>query len=111
MLILKRLSRSWNESNEYPEVAVVYGDYYSTLSSVLRNAGALGFDVPNKFKGRCGLGENEYNFDMTKICGSQGYEVCADPNKYISWDSIHMTQQAYKRMSQWLLPRLVRKLH
>ncbi|KAK9757575.1 hypothetical protein RND81_01G171500 [Saponaria officinalis] len=96
---------------EYPEVAVVYGDYYSALSSILKNAGALGFDVPNKFKACCGSGENEYNFDMMRICGSQGYEVCEDPNKYISWDGIHMTQQAYKRMSQWLLPRLVHQLN
>ncbi|KAK9665053.1 hypothetical protein RND81_14G087100 [Saponaria officinalis] len=85
---------------EYPEVAVVYGDYYSALSSVLKNVGPLGFDVPNKFKTCCGSGDNEYNSDLTRICGSQGYELCGDPNKYISWDGIHMTQQTYKRMSQ-----------
>ncbi|XP_074272900.1 GDSL esterase/lipase At5g03980-like [Silene latifolia] len=95
---------------EYPEVTVVYGDYYSALSSVLKNAGALGFDVSSMFKACCGSGDNDYNFDLTKICGTEGFEVCADPNKYISWDGIHMTQQAYKRMSQWLLPRLAEEL-
>ncbi|KAL9247651.1 hypothetical protein vseg_021062 [Gypsophila vaccaria] len=96
---------------EYPEVTVVYGDYYSALSSTLRNAGPLGFDVPSKFKACCGFGENEYNFDLTHISGSQGHEFCEDPNKYISWDGIHLTQQAYKHMSQRLLPRLIRKLN
>ncbi|KAK9741190.1 hypothetical protein RND81_03G087900 [Saponaria officinalis] len=42
---------------EYPEVAVVYGDYYSALSSVLKNAGPRGFDVPNKFKACYGSGD------------------------------------------------------
>ncbi|KAH9619207.1 hypothetical protein KSS87_009360 [Heliosperma pusillum] len=96
---------------EYPEVAVVYGDYYSALSSVLDNADALGFDVPNMFTACCGSGDNDYNFDVTRLCGSQGFEVCADPNQFISWDGIHMTQETYKRMSQWLLPRLVQELN
>ncbi|KAK9757582.1 hypothetical protein RND81_01G172200 [Saponaria officinalis] len=88
-----RLKQAIKElQREYPEVTVVYGDYYSALSSILKNAGALGFDVSSKFKLCCGSGENEYNFDMMRICGSQGYEVCEDPNKYISWDGIHMTQ-------------------
>ncbi|KAK9714528.1 hypothetical protein RND81_06G101300 [Saponaria officinalis] len=78
--------------------------------SILKNVEPLGFDVSNKFKACCGSSDNEYNFDLTRTCGSQGYEVCADPNKYISWDGIHMTQQAYKRMSQWLLQRLIRQL-
>ncbi|KAK9757800.1 hypothetical protein RND81_01G186800 [Saponaria officinalis] len=96
---------------EYPEVDVVYGDYYSALSSVLKNAGPLGFDVPNKFKACCGSGDNGYNFNLMRICGSQGDEVCGDPSKFVSWDGIHMTQETYKRMSQWLLPRLVRQLN
>ncbi|KAK9689941.1 hypothetical protein RND81_09G092800 [Saponaria officinalis] len=96
---------------EYPEVAIIYGDYYSALSSIIENVGPLGFDVSSKFKACCGSGENEYNFDMGRFCGTNGYEVCEDPNKFVSWDGIHMTQQAYKRMSQWLLPRVVQELN
>lgn len=50
----------------------------------------------------CGAG-GEYNFDATKICGAPGTSTCKNPKDHISWDGIHLTQEAYKVMTQALI--------
>ncbi|KAK9757994.1 hypothetical protein RND81_01G199300 [Saponaria officinalis] len=88
---------------EHPAVRIVYGDYYSALSWLLENAGAVGFDIGRLHSACCGYNVNVYNFDLRNMCGSAGAQVCPNPNQRVSWDGIHMTQRAYSYMAQWLL--------
>lgn len=96
---------------EYPEVALAYGDYYSALEWVVSHASALGFERGGSHKTCCAIGHNPYNFDLSRSCGSPGVPVCPDPTKRVSWDGIHMTQQANKYVARWLLRNFVSKLN
>ncbi|XP_056692403.1 acetylajmalan esterase isoform X4 [Spinacia oleracea] len=62
-----------------------------------------GFDKDATMKVCCGVGENEYNFDMNRQCGSDGVVACEHPNQRIFWDGIHLTQHAYRIMANWLI--------
>ncbi|XP_010681318.2 acetylajmalan esterase [Beta vulgaris subsp. vulgaris] len=92
---------------EYPGVAIAYGDYYSAMTWVLRHAASLGFDEDELYTTCCGTGNNNYNYDPSRPCGSLGVSVCSDPNKRVNWDGRHLTQQAYKYMASWLLTQFL----
>ncbi|XP_070036853.1 GDSL esterase/lipase At5g03980-like isoform X1 [Nicotiana tomentosiformis] len=94
----------------YPKITLIYGDYYNAYMWLLRNAVALGFDKSSLQKACCGIGRG-YNFDLRKICGSPRVPICTDPNAYISWDGIHLTQEAYKWLARWLINDMLPKLN
>ncbi|KAL5708933.1 acetylajmaline esterase [Ranunculus cassubicifolius] len=94
---------------EFPNVVILYGDYYTAFQSVLRRAPALGFDGSSVLRACCGTG-GRYNFDITRQCGFPGTTVCRNPVRSISWDGIHLTQNAYMHMAQWLLADLLPKM-
>ncbi|KAG5541620.1 hypothetical protein RHGRI_021449 [Rhododendron griersonianum] len=95
---------------DYPNTVIVYGDYYRAFQRLFRNAESLGFDGASSQKACCGTG-GDYNFNLTEMCGAPGVPVCRNPNEHISWDGVHLTQEAYKIMSEWLLSDIVPKLH
>ncbi|KAH7845552.1 hypothetical protein Vadar_003474 [Vaccinium darrowii] len=70
----------------------------------------LGFDTSTKQKACYGSGGN-YNFSLTRMCGAPDVLVCQNPDQLISWDGIHLTQEAYKHMAAWLEDDLLPKLH
>jgi phospholipase/lecithinase/hemolysin len=92
-----------------PNVTIVYGDYYNALQWLFRNAESFGFDVESIHKPCCGTG-GDYNFDFATFCGDYEVPVCADPSRFISWDGVHFTQNAYKflanRIMEDILPQL-----
>ncbi|XP_074270498.1 GDSL esterase/lipase At5g03980-like [Silene latifolia] len=92
---------------EFPHVAIVYGDYFNGLRWILQSATSLGFKEDGFQKACCGDANNKYNFNMNKLCGSEGASVCANPEERYSWDGIHLTQHAYLHMAQYLLKRIV----
>ncbi|KAF5196250.1 GDSL esterase/lipase [Thalictrum thalictroides] len=94
---------------EFPNVIILYGDYYNAFESVLRRAPALGFDGANTMKACCGVG-GAYNFDTNRMCGSPGVPVCPNPARRIHWDGIHLTQEAYMHMAQQLLGNLLPRI-
>lgn len=106
--LLKRAIKELQQ--EYPGVAIVYGDYYSALKWVIRHASSLGFERGGGEKACCATGNNPYNFDLNRGCGRPGVPVCPDPAKRVSWDGIHMTQQANKFVAKWLLRHFVPSL-
>ncbi|KAI5679795.1 hypothetical protein M9H77_01022 [Catharanthus roseus] len=91
---------------ENPDVKIVYGDYYKAFHFLLHVASRFGFEMQ---KACCGTG-GDYNFNATRLCGFPGVPVCSNPERYISWDGIHLTQNAYKIMSNWLIKRFVHQL-
>ncbi|XP_069144781.1 acetylajmalan esterase-like [Solanum lycopersicum] len=95
---------------KYPNVILIYGDYYNAYLWLLRNAVSLGFDENSLQKACCGIGGN-YNYNPSRTCGAAGVPVCVDPSTHISWDGIHMTQEAYKWMARWLIDDMLPQLN
>ncbi|XVF78861.1 hypothetical protein PTKIN_Ptkin14bG0171500 [Pterospermum kingtungense] len=96
-------------SKQHPHVIIVYGDYYQAYNWLLSNARILGFDNNSLQKACCGIG-GDYNYSLMKMCGASRIPVCSNPAKFVSWDGIHPTQQAYKFMARWLIHDIYPKL-
>ncbi|KAF5757207.1 putative sinapine esterase [Helianthus annuus] len=58
----------------------------------------LGF-TNGALKACCG-GEGRYNVDPSVECGDASATVCDEPDTYVSWDGIHLTEAAYKIISK-----------
>ncbi|XP_043694357.1 acetylajmalan esterase-like [Telopea speciosissima] len=83
-------------------IDIAYADYYTAYQWVLSHAHFLGLDVNSIEKACCGTG-GEYNFNLIKMCGAEGVQVCSNPETYMSWDGVHSTQNGYRLMADWLL--------
>ncbi|KAL0310928.1 UNVERIFIED_CONTAM: Acetylajmalan esterase [Sesamum angustifolium] len=92
---------------EHPNAVIVYADYYNAYQYLLRLAKSHGFDTE---RACCGSG-GKYSFNVTRMCGAPGVGVCADPGRFLSWDGVHLTQQAYKIMAGWLVHDIFTNLH
>uniref|UniRef100_A0A0D9XSG6 Esterase n=1 Tax=Leersia perrieri TaxID=77586 RepID=A0A0D9XSG6_9ORYZ len=84
------------------DISIIYADYYGAFMHLLQKAYLLGFEESLLFKACCGAG-GKYNFDMNLMCGAVGTSACPDPASHVSWDGIHLTQQAYKAMALSLI--------
>ncbi|KAJ0972796.1 hypothetical protein J5N97_020755 [Dioscorea zingiberensis] len=103
MLHNEQLQASLTElRHAYPNVQIMYADYFHAFLNLLEKASDYGFKKDTLRKACCGAG-GEHNFDATKICGSPGTTTCENPSDHISWDGIHLTQEAYKVMAQSLM--------
>ncbi|XVF04788.1 hypothetical protein REPUB_Repub05bG0115500 [Reevesia pubescens] len=87
---------------DHPNVKIVYGDYYNAFLQLLRKVKILGFDIGSTQKACCGNG-GDYNFSLSRMCGAPGVAVCSNPDEYVSWDGVHLTQRAYQFMAKWLI--------
>ncbi|XVE95265.1 hypothetical protein REPUB_Repub02eG0081400 [Reevesia pubescens] len=74
---------------DHPNVKIVYG-----------------FDIASTQKAACGIG-GDYNFSLARMCG---VPVCSNPDEYLSWDGVHLTQRAYQYMAKWLVRHIYSKL-
>ncbi|RCV06985.1 hypothetical protein SETIT_1G207800v2 [Setaria italica] len=86
----------------YPAATIAYADYFYAYVRMLRDAGKTGFDEGAVTKACCGAGGGKYNVDMDRMCGAPGASVCARPDERISWDGVHLTQHAYRVMTDLL---------
>ncbi|CAL4887111.1 unnamed protein product [Urochloa decumbens] len=87
---------------DYPGATIAYADYFYAYVRMLRDAGKTGFDEAAVTKACCGAGGGAYNVDMDRMCGAPGASVCARPDEHISWDGVHLTQRAYRVMTDLL---------
>ncbi|GLT94888.1 hypothetical protein SLE2022_126020 [Rubroshorea leprosula] len=94
---------------EHPTVILVYADYYAAFIWLLDNAAQFGFDTNLVQKACCGVG-GDYNYDQKRHCGLPDVPVCQNPDQQVSWDGIHLTQQAYKMMAIYLIDDISSKL-
>ncbi|KAG6420745.1 hypothetical protein SASPL_117283 [Salvia splendens] len=90
-----------------PNATVVYADYYNAYQFLLEHSKSHGFETE---RACCGIG-GKYNYDMPRMCGNDGVGVCPDPERYVSWDGVHLTQRSYKIMAGWLLRQIFSSLH
>ncbi|WRX30440.1 hypothetical protein QQP08_022927 [Theobroma cacao] len=94
---------------DLPNAIIVYGDYYNAYQKLLRKVELLGFDTKSTQKACCGIG-GDYDFSLTRMCGAPGVPVCSNPDQYVSWDGVHLTQKAYKFMAGWLIHHIYPQL-
>ncbi|OMO85997.1 Lipase, GDSL [Corchorus olitorius] len=80
---------------EYPNVIIVYGNYYDSFLWLFTKANMLGFD-PQSLQKPC--------------CGTRGGTVCSNPDERVSWDGVHLTQKTYELMASWLIRDIYPKL-
>lgn len=81
----------------------------SVLSSHLR-VRTVSSGVNVALRSCCGIG-GRYNFDSQRQCGSPNVTVCPNPEEYVYWDGMHFTQEAYRRITNKLLPTLLQQLN
>ncbi|KAK6127725.1 hypothetical protein DH2020_038531 [Rehmannia glutinosa] len=77
-----------------PQSVIVYADYYNAHLTLLKNANKYGFK--EQYKVCCGYGGGPYNFDVFNTCGSGASTSCAKPVEYVNWDGAHLTEAAYR---------------
>ncbi|KAK8692333.1 hypothetical protein V6N13_075801 [Hibiscus sabdariffa] len=96
---------------QLPDVIIVYADYYNAYMKLLTKAAFLGFDPDSTRKACCGIGiGGDYKLEFNKMCGAPGVAVCQNPEKYISWDGVNLTQKAYKFITGWLIHHIYGQL-
>ncbi|XP_010550714.1 PREDICTED: GDSL esterase/lipase At3g48460 [Tarenaya hassleriana] len=78
---------------QFPEATIVYADYWNAYRAVVRNPEKYG--IRERFKACCGTGE-PYNFEVFMTCGSPFATACEDPDRYINWDGVHLTEAMYE---------------
>ncbi|XP_051150005.1 acetylajmalan esterase-like [Andrographis paniculata] len=87
---------------ELPNATILYSDLYNGFLSILRDAPALGFNTSTLLKACCGT-EGNYNSLGPVFCGNGNVPVCPNPNTYINWDGIHLTQEAYRYIANIII--------
>ncbi|WOK95754.1 GDSL esterase/lipase [Canna indica] len=89
------------QSRRYPEVTIIYADYYEAAMPMYRSPQQYGFG--ESALGACCGGGGTYNCNSSAECGMEGAKVCSNPSSQISWDGIHLTEAAYKIIARGLL--------
>ncbi|GFP98167.1 acetylajmalan esterase [Phtheirospermum japonicum] len=93
---------------EFPSVDILYADYYNAFLTILRQAPILGFDRRTLLKPCCRSGE--FNPVSPQFCGGPGVPVCNDPNRYIHWDGLHLTEAAHRRISSIIVRNILLRI-
>ncbi|XP_075085390.1 GDSL esterase/lipase At5g45910-like [Nicotiana tabacum] len=84
---------------KYPEVEIIYTDYFKGFMAVLHNHAFLGFKTKTLMKVCCGsTGSGPFNFDPLRQCGEKGAVACSDRASHIHWDGFRLTPEASKNM-------------
>nr|CAB3469559.1 unnamed protein product [Digitaria exilis] len=68
---------------------------------LVADARAQGFSTA--FETCCGSGGGKFNYQNSARCGMSGASACSNPAAHLSWDGIHLTEAAYKQITDgWL---------
>ncbi|KAF5726699.1 GDSL esterase/lipase [Tripterygium wilfordii] len=81
----------------FPHCVITYVDYTNAYKNVLSNHKQYNFQEP--FKACCGAGGGLLNFDVHRLCGSVGTTTCKQPDHFINWDGVHLTEAMHKVLS------------
>ncbi|XP_060217274.1 GDSL esterase/lipase At5g45910-like [Lycium barbarum] len=90
---------------KYPEVDIIYVDYYKAFMAVLKNHTFLGFKTKTLMKACCGSSNGPFNFDVQKKCGEEGAATCSDRVSYIHWDGFRLTPEALENLIDTLFSK------
>ncbi|XP_076902487.1 GDSL esterase/lipase At1g31550-like [Bidens hawaiensis] len=91
----KMLQTKLNQIRELnPNVNVIYADYYNAAMQIYISPDEYGF-TNGTLKACCGS-EGPYNYNASATCGNVSTILCDEPDAYVSWDGMHLTEAAYK---------------
>ena len=82
---------------KYPSARIMYADFYSGVYDMVRSPGSYGFST--NLRACCGAGGGKYNYQNGARCGMAGASACGNPAASLSWDGIHLTEAAYKKIA------------
>lgn len=82
---------------QHPEVKFVFADYYGAALKVLQSPQSFGLNT-DVLQVCCGAG-GQYNFNPLKPCGLGKTVSCTNPEQYFNWDGIHLTDVAYRTIT------------
>ncbi|XP_037456870.1 GDSL esterase/lipase At5g45910-like [Triticum urartu] len=86
---------------KYKSARIMYADFYAGVYDMVRSPSKYGFS--SVFEACCGSGGGKYNYANSARCGMSGASACASPASHLSWDGIHLTEAAYKQITDgWL---------
>ncbi|GJZ81358.1 SGNH hydrolase-type esterase domain-containing protein [Tanacetum coccineum] len=89
------LQMKLNQIREFhPDVNVIYADYYNASMQIYRSPDKFGFKN-GALKACCG-GGGPFNYNSSAECGSASATMCDQPDTYVSWDGLHLTEATYK---------------
>ncbi|KAL3624408.1 hypothetical protein CASFOL_031076 [Castilleja foliolosa] len=94
---------------ELHDANVIYIDAHSVILELYQNPTAHG--LQHGITACCGYGGGNYNFHPKVFCGNtnevDGQKVtataCDDPQNYVSWDGIHLTESANKILANAII--------
>ncbi|EYU32204.1 hypothetical protein ABFS82_02G170800 [Erythranthe guttata] len=94
---------------ELHDANVIYVDTNSVILDLFRNPTSHG--MQHATTACCGYGGGSYNYNQQVFCGAtkvvDGQTVtasaCSDPQNYVSWDGIHLTEAANKIVAYSIL--------
>lgn len=97
----KLLQTKLNQIRElHPDVVIIYADFYNAALQIYRSPDKFGF-INGGLKACCG-GGGPFNYISSAECGCPNTIVCDQPDTYVSWDGIHLTEAAYRLISKSL---------
>ncbi|KAF8698208.1 hypothetical protein HU200_035727 [Digitaria exilis] len=82
---------------KYPGAKIMYADFYSHVYDMVKSPGSYGFST--NLRACCGAGGGKYNYQNSARCGMAGASACSSPASSLSWDGIHLTEAAYKKIA------------
>ncbi|KAL0011267.1 hypothetical protein SO802_006375 [Lithocarpus litseifolius] len=85
----------------HPHTNIIYADFYNSSMRFYRNPSQYGF-TRGALTACCG-GGGPYNCNTSAECGDPSVRACDDPSKYVSWDGVHLTEAAYRWITNGLL--------
>ncbi|GER57406.1 GDSL esterase/lipase [Striga asiatica] len=94
---------------ELKDANLMYVDTYSVLQDLFQNPTSHG--LQHGTTACCGYGGGSYNFNQQVYCGATKVidgqtataSACSDPQNYVSWDGIHLTEAANKALAYGIL--------
>lgn len=86
---------------DYPDVHLLYFDFYQAFTDVLKNAQSEG--ITNTLNA-CYSGAFQISsHSASSPPANQELHLCTDPRTYASWDGVHPTQAMYRGVARRLL--------
>ncbi|XP_039006856.1 GDSL esterase/lipase At3g48460-like [Hibiscus syriacus] len=80
----------------HSESIIAYADYYNAFKTIMGNLSRFGFS--DGVDTCCGVGGG-LNFNLDILCGMPGTNTCSNPDSYIHWDGLHLTEAMHKQIS------------
>ncbi|AQK80478.1 GDSL esterase/lipase [Zea mays] len=81
----------------YPGARIMYADFYAHVYDMVRRPASYGFSA--NLRACCGAGGGKYNYQNGARCGMPGAHACSNPSSSLSWDGIHLTEAAYRKIA------------